>query len=93
MRQVHETAEKTGLFRKGDIKVRIRPYTLYSVDKTTDDFIHVFGNIMQGRNQEQKLDLSRQIIAKLKSLFPDVKVISMNVFEFEKSTYCNRNML
>ncbi len=93
LNEIHNTAEDTGLFRKGDIKVRIKPYTLFSVDKSKNDFIHVFGNIMQGRTKEQRLELSKQIITKLKILFPDVPVISMNIFEFEKSTYCNRTMV
>jgi 5-carboxymethyl-2-hydroxymuconate isomerase len=90
---VHETAEATGLFAKGDIKVRINPFKYYTVGYTSDDFIHVFGNIMQGRNTEQKAGLSRNIIIKLKSMFPDVPVISMNVIDFEKATYCNKRMV
>ena len=93
MREVHDIVESTGLFRPGDIKVRIKPYAIYSVDKTKNDFIHVFGNIMQGRTEEQRKNLSTLIITKLKSLFPDVPVISMNVSEFEKSTYTNRSMI
>ena len=93
MLEVHDTAESTGLFRPGDIKVRIRPYSIYSVDKSKNDFIHVFGNIMQGRTEEQRKNLSTLIITKLKSLFPDVPVISMNVSEFEKSTYTNKSMV
>ncbi len=93
IREVHDTAEGTGLFRKGDIKVRINTYSMYTVGGTQSDFIHVFGYIMQGRSEAQKQDLSRRIIAKLKSMFPDVPVISMNVSDFEKATYCNRTMI
>jgi 5-carboxymethyl-2-hydroxymuconate isomerase len=90
---VHDTAEATGLFAKGDIKVRIRPYTYFTVGNTANNFIHVFGNIMQGRNTEQKANLSKQIVSQLKNMFPDVPVISMNVMDFEKATYCNRSMV
>ncbi len=93
LREVHDTAEATGLFAKGDIKVRINPYSLYTVGNTDDDFIHVFGHIMGGRTPEQKADLSKMIITKLKSMFPDVPVISMNVSDFDKTTYCNRKMV
>jgi len=48
---------------------------------------------MEGRTTGQKAGLSKRIIAKLKSLFPDVPVVSMNVSEFEKATYCNRDMI
>lgn len=90
---VYNTAEATGLFADGDIKARINPYTHYTVGGTRNDFIHVFGHIMQGRNAGQKANLSKQIVTRLKSMFPDVPVISMNVIDFEKATYCNKTMV
>jgi 5-carboxymethyl-2-hydroxymuconate isomerase len=93
LREVHDTAEATGLFKPGDIKVRVHVFKHFTVANTDRDFIHVFGNIMEGRTVEQRADLSRKITAKLTSMFPDVSVIAMNVFEFEKATYCNRSML
>jgi 5-carboxymethyl-2-hydroxymuconate isomerase len=90
---VYNIAEATNLFAVGDIKARINPYTYYTVGGTKKDFIHVFGHIMQGRNTEQKANLSKQIVTKLKSMFPDVPVISMNVIDFEKATYCNKTMV
>jgi 5-carboxymethyl-2-hydroxymuconate isomerase len=71
----------------------VRGFEHFTVANTDRDFIHVFGNIMGGRTIEQRADLSRRIIAKLTSMYPEVPVISMNVFEFEKATYCNRGML
>ena len=93
LKEVHDTADKTGLFAKGDIKVRIRAFKDYTVGNTKEDFIHVFGNIMEGRTTKQKGDLSKEIIKKLKSMFADVPVISINIREFEKETYCNRKMV
>ncbi|MEO7308277.1 MAG: 5-carboxymethyl-2-hydroxymuconate Delta-isomerase [Ferruginibacter sp.] len=90
---VYTIAEGTGLFAVGDIKVRIKPYAYFTVGGSSIDFIHVFGHIMQGRNTEQKGDLSKRVITKLKSMFPDVPVISMNVIDFEKATYCNKTMV
>ncbi|HYG52959.1 MAG TPA: 5-carboxymethyl-2-hydroxymuconate Delta-isomerase [Flavobacteriales bacterium] len=93
LKTVHDTAEQTGLFKPGDIKVRICPFQYHYNNGVQTDFIHVFGNIMEGRTTEQKAELSKNIIAKLKHMFPDVPVISMNIREFEKATYCNRNMI
>jgi 5-carboxymethyl-2-hydroxymuconate isomerase len=90
---VYNIAEVTNLFAVGDIKARIKSYAEFTVGGTKSDFIHVFGHIMQGRNTEQKVNLSKQIISKLKSMFPDVPVISMNVIDFEKATYCNKTMV
>lgn len=93
IKSVYDTAEATNLFKKNDIKVRINTYSLFTVGRSQNDFIHVFAYIMQGRGDEQKLNLSQRITKNLKELFPDVPVISINVMDFEKTTYCNRNMI
>jgi 5-carboxymethyl-2-hydroxymuconate isomerase len=93
MQAVYETAESTDLFTEGDIKVRINPYKYFKLGDSKKDFIHVFGNIMEGRTVVQKSALSHAVIAKLKSLFPEIPIISMNIRDFEKSTYCNRSMI
>ncbi len=90
---VHDIARACGLFEPANIKVRVRAFKDFTVADTHSDFIHVFGNIMEGRTKEQKANLSRTIVTRLKELFPDVPVISMNVREFEKATYCNRHMV
>ena len=92
MKKVHDTADATGLFAKGDIKVRINPFKHYNIGDA-DCFIHVFGNIMEGRTDEQKLNLSKSIVSALKSLLPNVPIISMNIRDFEKANYCNRSMV
>ncbi len=93
MQSVHETALSTGLFAEGDIKVRINSFSQYIVGGEVSDFIHVFANIMEGRNTEQKKDLSDKIVEKLKPMFPDVPIISINIRDFEKASYCNKTMV
>ncbi len=93
MQAVYETAESTGLFSKGDIKVRINPYKYFKLGEGKKDFIHVFANIMEGRTIDQKNNLSRKIVSALNTMFPDVPIISMNIRDFEKATYCNKSML
>ena len=91
--QIHLVASSTGLFDENDIKVRVNSFQKYSVGNKREDFIHVFAHIMQGRTTEQKANLSKQIVAKLVSMFPDVPNVAMNISDFEKATYCNRAML
>lgn len=93
MQRVYDTAESTELFEKGDIKVRINPFVHYTIGNTKDDFIHIFANIMEGRNRSQKKDLSERMVTELKLMFPEVPIISMNIRDFEKATYCNRSMV
>lgn len=93
IQKVYDTAEATSLFEKGDIKVRINPFEYYNIGNSKDDFIHVFANMMEGRSVTQKKNLSDKIVAALKSMFPDVPVISINIRDFEKATYCNKSMV
>jgi 5-carboxymethyl-2-hydroxymuconate isomerase len=93
MQAVYDEAESTKLFSEGDIKVRIHPFQHYMLGPSKEEFIHVFGNIMEGRTITQKADLSRKIVGRLKIMFPDVPIISMNVRDFEKMTYCNRSVI
>ena len=91
--EVFEIAFSTGLFQKNDIKVRLNPFKHSLVMGGESDFIHVFANIMQGRNEEQKANLSYKVVEKLNDMFPNVPIISMNIRDFEKSSYINKTML
>ena len=93
LKEVLETAYATGLFEKNDIKVRLNPFKHSLVQGSDNDFIHVFANIMQGRTVEQKNNLSKQMITKLKFMFPEVPILSINIRDFEKDTYCNKTMV
>jgi 5-carboxymethyl-2-hydroxymuconate isomerase len=93
MQTVFEAANGTGLFQSTDIKVRINPFQYYTVGNETNDFIHIFGNIMEGRNTAQKANLSKQIILALKPLFPNIPILSINIRDFEKASYCNKTMV
>jgi 5-carboxymethyl-2-hydroxymuconate isomerase len=93
MGAVYEAAEATGLFADNDIKVRIRPFQHYKLGTDKKEFIHVFGNIMEGRSIEQKANLSKQIVTRLNEMFPDVSILSMNIREFEVATYCNKSLI
>ena len=92
MQKVYDAAESTKLFQPEEIKVRINPFQYYNTGNTNNNFIHVFANIMEGRNSVQKANLSKQIIAELKAMFPKVPSISINIGDFDKATYCNREM-
>ena len=92
--EVHQAAASTRLFDEPDIKVRLNPFKEhYLVGGKQGEFIHVFGNIMEGRSTNQKADLSKNIVKKLKEMFPSVKFIAINIDDFEKATYCNKAMV
>lgn len=93
IQKVYDAAKSTNLFDSGDIKVRIQSFKYYNIGNTKKDFIHIFGNIMEGRTSQQKSNLSKIIVSELKVLFPDVPIISINIRDFEKATYCNKTMV
>jgi len=91
---VHKAAVETSLFDEADIKVRLNPFEKdYLVGGKQDNFIHVFANIMEGRTTEQKANLSKQIVSVLKDMFPVIPFIAINVNDFEKATYYNKNTI
>jgi len=91
---VHNAAVNSNLFDENDIKVRLNPFKEnYLVGGKQEDFIHVFANIMEGRTTEQKASLSKQIVRKLNAMFPNIPFIAININDFEKATYCNKNMV
>jgi len=93
MLAVYDVAVATGLFALNDVKVRIRPFQYYKLGDTKKDFLHIFGNIMEGRTTEQKANLSRKVIERLNEMFPDISILSMNIREFEFATYCNKALI
>ena len=93
MQAVYDVAEATGLFVANDIKVRLRPYQYFKLGEDKKDFIHIFGNIMEGRSTEQKANLSKKIIERLNEMFPDISILSINIREFEKATYSNKALI
>lgn len=93
MDAVYEIADKAGLFAANDIKVRLQPYSYYRLGNHKKNFLHVFGYIMEGRNTEQKADLSKQICTKLTDLLPETSFLSVNISEFEAATYSNKALI
>ncbi|KFF22901.1 5-carboxymethyl-2-hydroxymuconate Delta-isomerase [Chryseobacterium sp. JM1] len=93
MDSVYKSADSTGLFAPNDIKVRLRPYEYFKLGEQKNNFLHVFGYIMEGRNTEQKAELSKKICAQLTVLFPDISFLSVNISEFESATYCNKALI
>ena len=93
MNAVYEIADSTELFAANDIKVRLRPFEYYQLGKNKKNFIHIFGYIMEGRSTQQKANLSRLIIKRMVELFPETSFVSMNIFDFDFDTYCNRSLI
>lgn len=90
---VLNAAKETKLFAADNIKVRLVPFDNLIAKEAKEDFIHVFAHIMQGRSIEQKQNLSKLLVSALNSIFPKSPIVSANIYEFEKATYFNKQML
>jgi 5-carboxymethyl-2-hydroxymuconate isomerase len=92
---ISDSARETGLFNPKDVKARILPFKkeYYQVAGTKSDFVHVFAYLMQGRNTDQKQQLSELVVGNLKTLLPKIPLVSINIMDFEKATYCNNSMI
>jgi 5-carboxymethyl-2-hydroxymuconate isomerase len=96
MQAIYDAAESTGLFASsgvGGIKVRLRPYRHFINVDGHEHFVHVFANLLEGRTQDQKKALSEKVVRTLKGLLPAVDLISINIRDFEKATYCNTRII
>ncbi|TXG34689.1 5-carboxymethyl-2-hydroxymuconate Delta-isomerase [Seonamhaeicola maritimus] len=78
---------------ENNVMVRIIPYKYYTTLGGKDDFIYIFANILEGRTLDNKKTFSKNVIALLKEMFPDVPKISINIREFERATFVNNSML
>lgn len=88
---VHDTLDAFGVFKPGDIKVRLNGFTHYRCGETQDDFVHVALYLFSGRSAEQRRQLASATVAALVALLPEVEALSMDVREMPRDTFVNRS--
>ncbi|GAB7532972.1 hypothetical protein PS3A_53880 [Pseudomonas sp. 3A(2025)] len=88
---VHDALDAFGVFKPGDIKVRLNGFSHYRCGETQDDFVHVALYLFAGRSAEQQRSLASATVAALVALLPAVEAISMDVREMPKATFVNRS--
>ncbi|BBM03204.1 5-carboxymethyl-2-hydroxymuconate Delta-isomerase [Microbulbifer sp. GL-2] len=93
MTAVYHAAESSGLFKQGDIKVRIMPTEYYLVGHTSAVFAHLECSLLSGRTLEQRQNLSQLLTKAMCESLPGVETLSVEVREIVKSAYCNREAL
>lgn len=87
---VHDAAMGTGLFKEGEVKVRLSLYDHYSVGGSQSDFVHVIFYLLAGRTDEQKKVLSMAIVRSLVERLPEVESISLDVRDMRREAFSNR---
>lgn len=88
---VHDSLDAFGVFKPGDIKVRLSGFVHYRCGATQDDFVHVALYLFAGRSAEQQRSLASAVLAALVGLLPDVEALSMDVREMPRETFVNRS--
>lgn len=88
---VHDALDAFGVFKPGDIKVRLNTFAHYRCGDTQDDFVHVALYLFAGRSAEQQRSLASATVAALVALLPTVEALSMDVREMPKATFVNRS--
>lgn len=89
---VHDALDGLGLFKAGDIKVRLNGFTHYRCGATQDEFVHVTLFILSGRSVEQQRSLARVTLAALVALLPQVQALSMDIQDMQRETFLNRSL-
>lgn len=93
MRTIFETAKSSELFDPENIKVRIKMFKHYTVADKKNDFIHIIAYIMEGRTMDQKQSLSEQIIIQLKKILNNIPVLSIDIRDINRTSYCNKYLV
>ncbi|MBK5538446.1 5-carboxymethyl-2-hydroxymuconate isomerase [Pseudomonas sp. TH05] len=88
---VHDALDAFGVFKPGDIKVRLNGCSHYRCGATQDDFVHVALYLFAGRSAEQQRSLASATLAALVALLPEVEALSMDVREMPRETFVNRS--
>jgi len=93
MTAVYHATESSGLFKRGDIKVRIMPTEYYLVGHTSAVFAHLECLLLSGRTLVQRQNLAQLLTKAMCESLPDVEMLSVEVREVVKASYCNREAL
>lgn len=88
--QVHTAAMGSGLFKEGEVKVRLSLYDHFTVGGSEEDFVHVIVYLLAGRTDEQKKALSMAIVRALVERLPAVQSLSVDVRDMRREAFSNR---
>lgn len=89
LEDLHHVALKCGLFDASSVKSRTLRchHWLIGEEGNSVDFIHVSFDLLSGRTQQQKRDLSRQLMAVLQEKAGHVRSLTVNVRDMDKECF------
>ncbi|GLO62167.1 5-carboxymethyl-2-hydroxymuconate isomerase [Vibrio sp. MACH09] len=89
LEDLHQVAIDSDLFQAIDVKSRALRCHHWLIGELSDseDFIHITFELLDGRTQEQKQQLSANLMAVLTEQASGVKSLSVNMRDMDRSTF------
>ncbi|MGD8112596.1 5-carboxymethyl-2-hydroxymuconate Delta-isomerase [Vibrio sp. TRT 17S01] len=89
LEDLHQIALQSGLFDIGSVKSRALRSHHWLVGDEGDsvDFIHINFELLEGRTEEQKRELSRKLIEELQSQAGHVRSLTVNIRDMDKTCF------
>ncbi|PKG99039.1 5-carboxymethyl-2-hydroxymuconate Delta-isomerase [Paraglaciecola sp. MB-3u-78] len=87
VRVVHSSVFASGLFEESSIKARAIEFIHFQTGLSDTPFIHITLKILQGRDHQQKKDLTKLVLDTLSEVIPAPLSLSVEVMDIEKVSY------
>lgn len=89
LEDLHQVAINSGLFEIASIKSRTLRchHWLIGGEGDSVDFIHVNFDLLSGRTEEQKRELSRQLMVVLQETASHVRSLTVNIRDMDKDSF------
>ena len=88
--RVHQAAVDTGLFDPAAVKVRALAFDHYLVAGQARAFVHLRAEILSGRSEAQKKQLSRQLLDELSAMKMNLASLTVDVIDMDRSCYAKQ---
>ena len=84
---LHRSIADSGLFDESHIKTRAYPFRDFTNAGSTDPYIHIQARIKSGRDAENKMRLSEEILAGLRPLNIPASVVTVEIIDMDRNSY------
>lgn len=92
MEAVFDAVEQSGLFERSHIRVRATAFADYLLASPDEGFVHVTIKLHQGRNPEQRKQLSSELLQALLNLGFSKTSITVETVEMDTPSYSKQRV-
>jgi 5-carboxymethyl-2-hydroxymuconate isomerase len=89
LEELHQVTLDSALFDRSAVKSRALRCHHWLIGDFADneDFVHISFELLSGRSEEQKRELSRRLMDVLRDKAPHVKSLTVNVRDMDQSSF------